>query len=140
MQSTPSTCGPASAATLLRAFGQRASERELAEEALTYQGGTENWYLARALRHRGLNVNVRIVTPGDSFPAPSIAGVVLPGGAGHFVAILDQSPLTITIADPLKGKMIVEKRRADQYYRFTGFFLEVHSKDRSALTTRANLP
>jgi hypothetical protein len=80
MQSTPSTCGPA---TLLQAFGLSGSERDLAIEALTYQGGTENWYLIRALRRRGLTVNVKILEPGDAFPAPSIAGVVLPGGAGH---------------------------------------------------------
>jgi hypothetical protein len=53
MQSTGSTCGPASAATILRALGKPGSERELASEAFTSRGGTENWYLARALRRRG---------------------------------------------------------------------------------------
>jgi hypothetical protein len=130
MQSTPSTCGPASAATLLHFFGLTGSERDLAIEALTYQGGTENWYLIRALRRRGLNVNVKILEPGNVFPTPTIAGVVLPGGAEHFVAILDQSGEELTLADPLKGKIVIQKKLAADYYRFTGFFLEVHTGTR----------
>lgn len=109
MQSTPSTRGPASAATLLHTFALSGSERDLAIEALSYQGGTESWYLIRALRRRGLNVNVKITEPGNACPAPSIAGVVLPGGAGHFIAILDQSAQELTIADPLKGKIVIQK-------------------------------
>ena len=40
MQSTFSTCGPSSAATLLKALGQAASEKQLARECLTSRGGT----------------------------------------------------------------------------------------------------
>lgn len=50
LQSTPSTCGPASAATLLRIRRLPASERELARECYTSRTGTELWYVARALR------------------------------------------------------------------------------------------
>jgi len=127
MQSTASTCGPASAATILHALGRSGSEREVASEAFTSRGGTENWYLARALRRRGLEAYAR-VQPSTStdFPAPSIAGVVLRGGAGHFVAILEQSAGSVTLADPLKGKMVIEKSALGRYYRFTGFFLEIH--------------
>lgn len=42
LQSTPSTCGPCSAITLLRQYGINASERDLARECFTYRGGTEN--------------------------------------------------------------------------------------------------
>jgi len=86
LQSTPSTRGPASAATLLKALGQPASERELALECFTYRGGTENWYLARAFRRRGFRTE--FLTSTSSWPCPSIAGVTLRGGAGHFIAIL----------------------------------------------------
>jgi peptidase C39-like protein len=78
MQSTFSTCGPSSAATILKVFGQSASERQLATESFTYRGGTEIWYLARALRRRGLNARVvQRSLDGTPLPAPAIAGVVL---------------------------------------------------------------
>lgn len=126
LQSTPSTCGPSSAATLLKQFGQNVSEEELARESFTYRGGTEIWYLARALRRRGFDADF-VVQQRDliSPPIPSIAGVVLPGGAGHFIAIMSQEGGEITIGDPLKGKQIVSRRDLMSLYRFTGFFLQV---------------
>ena len=60
LQSTPSTCGPASIATILRSLGFPASEREVARNAFTYAGGTEAWYLARYVRSQGLNVTLRL--------------------------------------------------------------------------------
>src|SRR5262249_53711001 len=54
IQSTPSTCGPSSAATILHYFGVEAKESQLARECFSSGGGTENWYIARALRRRGL--------------------------------------------------------------------------------------
>lgn len=39
LQSTQATCGPSSAATILKLFGQNASEQELARESFTYRGG-----------------------------------------------------------------------------------------------------
>jgi hypothetical protein len=125
MQSTPSTSGPASAATILRSFGIEASERQLAQESFTYRGGTENWYLARALRRRGLDVEAHIQSPIGSPPAPSIAGVLLRGGAGHFIALMSETSDEITIGDPLKGKLVIRKAHLADYYHFTGFFLEV---------------
>ena len=56
LQSTPSTCGPASVASILRLFGYDETEETLARESYTSATGTENWYLARAIRRRGLFV------------------------------------------------------------------------------------
>ena len=76
LQSTFSTCGPCSAATLLKAFGQTASEKELASECRTTRGGTEIWYIARAFERRGYHTRVLIQKPQNlSSPSPSIAGV-----------------------------------------------------------------
>jgi hypothetical protein len=124
LQSTFSTCGPASAATILRSLGQVVSEKELARESFTSRGGTENWYLARALRRRGFDVafQVQPVSSG-SIPSPAIAGVVLRGGAGHFIAILSDSGGQVTIADPLNGKHVITKAELTTYYHFTGFFM-----------------
>lgn len=129
MQSTFSTCGPSSAATLLKAFGQVASEKQLAKESLTSRGGTEVWYIARAFERRGFHTRVLIQSPGQlSPPSPAIAGVILPGGAGHFIAIMSATVDEITIGDPMKGKLVVKRIDLTRYYRFTGFFLVVQKK------------
>ena len=126
LQSTQSTCGPSSAATLLKPFGQNVSEQELAQESFTYRGGTEIWYLARALRKRGFRVDF-VIQPRDriSTPIPAIAGVILPGGAGPFIAIVSQTGNEITIGDPLKGKLVVPEKELPHTYHFTGFFMQV---------------
>lgn len=126
MQTTFSTCGPSSAATLLEAFGQPASERQLASECLTSRGGTEIWYIARALRRRGFRTQV-LIRPPDGLlpPSPAIAGVVLQGGAGHFIAIMSQTADEVTIGDPMKGKLVIKKADLRNNYHFTGFFLVV---------------
>jgi len=129
MQSTFSTCGPSSAATLLKAYGRNASERQLAGECLTSRGGTEIWYIARAFKRRGFRTQV-LIQPLDGLspPSPAIAGVVLPGGAGHFIAILSQSANEVTIGDPMKGKLVVKRAELQDHYRFTGFFLVVQPR------------
>jgi len=67
LQTTYSTCGPASSASLLQAFGQDASEQQLARESFTSKGGTEIWYLARAFRRRGFRTNFVIQSPDHIF-------------------------------------------------------------------------
>ncbi|HKT87565.1 MAG TPA: cysteine peptidase family C39 domain-containing protein [Candidatus Sulfotelmatobacter sp.] len=124
LQSTFSTCGPASAVTLLRAFGYSATERELARESLTSRGGTEIWYLARALRRRGIGTQVVIRPRIDHYmPSPAIAGVVLPGNAGHFIAIIESHGDRVRIADPLSGEFVGSLQDLTTRYKFTGFFL-----------------
>jgi predicted double-glycine peptidase len=125
-QSTFSSCGPSSAATLLKALGQTASEKQLARECLTSRGGTEIWYIARAFERRGFRTHVLVQSPERlSPPSPAIAGVVLPGGAGHFIAIMSETPDEVTIGDPMKGKLVVRRAELQKYYRFTGFFLVI---------------
>lgn len=129
MQSTFSTCGPSSAATLLKALGQTSSEKELARECLTSRGGTEIWYIARAFQRRGFRTRVVIQPPDNlSPPSPAVAGVVLSGGAGHFIAIMSETPEEVTIGDPMKGKLVVKRADLKSYYHFTGFFLVIQSK------------
>lgn len=129
LQSTMSTCGPASAATILNLLGHPASEREIAREAFTSRGGTENWYLARALRRRGVDVDFQIHSPDEDIVAgPSIAGVLLPGRAGHFIAILDSAGEDVTFVDPIDGKHTMARSEMRERYRFTGFFMFVRPR------------
>ena len=124
LQSTPSTCGPASAATLLRWFGHPASERALARECFSYGGGTENWYIARALRHRSLEVRyVQLPVQPVLLPFPSIAGTQIGGrgGAGHFIAILANLNGQYLIGDPIGGRYLLAPDELRSRYYFTGF-------------------
>jgi len=125
LQSTPASCGAASAATIFRTYGLKLSERDIARECYTYLGGTENWYIARAFRRRGFEINFRVE---QRFPAdlriPAIAGVRI-GGAGHFIAILDNSNGNYVIGDPLVGRQEVPADRITKRFDFTGFFMEI---------------
>ncbi len=129
LQSTPSTCGPSSAATILKMFGDSASERELAESSFTSRGGTEIWYLARALQLRGYATQVLVQSSVSPLPRlPAIAGVILPGGAGHFVAVLGEKNGQVTLADPLSGKFQFPASELQKAYHFTGFFLTIRRR------------
>jgi ABC-type bacteriocin/lantibiotic exporter with double-glycine peptidase domain len=111
----------------LKALGQTASEKQLASESLTSRGGTEIWYIARVFERRGFRTQVVIQAPESlTPPSPSIAGVILPGGAGHFIAIMSATAGEITIGDPMKGKLVARKEDLRNYYHFTGFFLVIH--------------
>jgi hypothetical protein len=124
LQSTPSTCGPASAATIARSLGRSVTEAELARDSLTYGGGTENWYLARALRDRGFQVDLISIAPdAGSFPTSAIAGVKLPQGTGHFIAMIGRDAANYIYGDPLTGKSVATFDQLKTTYEFTGFFL-----------------
>jgi len=120
LQSTPSTCGPASVATVLaKRYGVRVSERDIAIAARSTATGTEIWYLAQYLRTRGYGVTFIVGMPP---PAGSIAGT-RSGGAGHFVAVLSCDAIGCQAADPLSG-VLADSRRID----FTGFAMRIDRK------------
>ncbi len=130
LQTSDSSCGPACAATLLRKFGHFATEKEIARASFTSRNGTENWYLARALRARGLDVRFAF-EPGTNkpWPCPSIAGVRLPESAntGHFIVLLEHLGDKYTVADPITGKSLHTQTDLRGTYDFTGFFMRVRS-------------
>jgi hypothetical protein len=122
LQSTMSTCGPASVATILRKLGTNVSERELADEAWTSDRGTENWYLARALNRRGFKTT--FTSEGSSAEPPALLGVRLSQyGSGHFIALLDRIENKLVIADPMEGCSTNSIVELNDRYEFTGFAL-----------------
>jgi hypothetical protein len=127
-QSTESSCGPASTATLLKFFGKSASEKQIARESFTTRRGTENWHLIRTLRRHGLNAKYSTAKPyDDNFSFPSIAGVRLGGenGLGHFIAVLGKDGDAFIVGDPMNGRSeLTETQLRDRYY-FTGFSIFV---------------
>jgi ABC-type bacteriocin/lantibiotic exporter with double-glycine peptidase domain len=128
LQSTSASCGPASAATLLKMFGRSATEEELARECYTYAAGTENWFLARAMRRREMDVRfVQIDGLPEKIPWPSIAGVRLrgPSGPGHFIAILGVEGESVVVGDPLVGRLTIRREEWLRRYHGAGFFMTV---------------
>lgn len=124
-QSTFSTCGPASLATILRGYGVEVTEHEIARSAYSYEGGTEAWYLARYTRANGMKprfVFRESFDPEVQFPA--IVGVKI-GASGHFIAVLDCSGGRVTVADPLYGRETLSLAEFHKRYQFTGFHLVV---------------
>jgi hypothetical protein len=128
LQSSESSCGPASAATLLRLAGQSATEKDIAMASFTSRRSTENWYVIRALRRRGLNAHYQIgQREWDKLPFPAIIGVRLGGksGAGHFIAVLGKAGNKYIFGDPLSGREeLGESQFQDRYY-FTGFSIVI---------------
>ncbi len=125
LQSTYSTCGPASTASILRHHGLTASEGEIARQAYSYLGGTEVWYLARVARRHGCKTSIQ-VEPGYSpeVPLPAVAGVRL-GATGHFIAILSREGDRFRIGDPLRGSEIIPREELARRYQFTGFYMSI---------------
>ena len=126
IQSTASTCGPASAATLARAAGKNIEEYDLARESFTSGKGTENWYLARTLKRHGLQVAFLKTAPDAAeLPYPAIAGVRLVQGSGHFIPIIGKEGDSYIIGDPMVGPEVKSLAELREEYQFTGFFLIV---------------
>jgi len=129
IQSTPSTCGPACAATILKMYGIHVEEQEIARECYSYRGGTENWYIARSLKKRSVLTKFEVFqTLPQSVPYPSIAGIRLDGGIGHFITILAEENDAYVIGDPLVGVQKYSKDKIDEALAFTGFFMVFKKK------------
>lgn len=136
-QSTYSTCGAASAASILKRHGITVSESVLAKEAYSYQGGTEIWYLARAMKRRGLETKMTMSEGLPDFLQPlSATGKGLPaivgvrfGHTGHFIAILSRKGDEFHLGDPLRGSEMLSREELVERYQFTGFLMHV-TKDR----------
>lgn len=130
LQSTPSTCGPASAATLFRHFGVEVGERELARECFSSRTGTENWYLARAFRRRGFDVEfVKMNDLSAELRGPAIAGVRVEG-RGHFIPVLAVTNGVAELGDPMVGYERVALFELTKQRAFTGFLMTVKRADR----------
>ena len=126
-QSTAYSCGAACAATLLRWHGIDAEEKELAKACFTYSSGTENWYIARELRARGLSVRFHTGQSLEQVELPCLAGVRV-GGIGHFVVILAAQGDSYLTGAPLVGARSYSKAELDRQFVFTGFFMSVHAQ------------
>lgn len=127
MQSTLSTCGPASVSTILHHLGVLVSEREVARAAYTYTGGTEAWYLARYVRSQGLHARFafkKTFAPSEGLPA--VVGVMV-GDCGHFIAVLEVKDDKVTFVDPMFGPDRLSLSEFKDRFTFTGFHLVIRN-------------
>jgi predicted double-glycine peptidase len=129
LQSTSSTCGAASLATVLKHFGAEVTEAQLASEAHSYVGGTEAWYLARCARSRGYSVRFSTgdgLDPDAGFPA--IVGVRK--GFGHFIPVLGRQGNGFVTGDPLVGREVLSLPQLTERYELTGFRMTITKETR----------
>lgn len=128
LQSTGSTCGAASTATVLKYFGIETTEKDVAKSAYTAGSGTEAWYLARFIRSQGLQANfVEGNGLDENIGFPAITGASI--GVGHFIPILSfDKENGFTIADPLRKRETLRRRELEKRYDFTGVYLSVSEK------------
>ena len=125
LQSTPSTCGAASVATILRHLGVTTTEQAVARAAFSYTGGTEAWYLARYVRSRGLAAHFSFQPSfAPEVGLPALVGVRF-GALGHFIAVLGVKDGQVSFADPLSGPAQLPLEQFQQRYQFTGFHMVV---------------
>ncbi|MBN1902249.1 hypothetical protein JW926_13070 [Candidatus Sumerlaeota bacterium] len=131
IQTTPYTCGPASAATILKYYGINKTEEEISRSAWLTKHGTEPWHLARIIRKSGLKAKFVSVPsqPADP-PIPCIAGVRQKDDLkkGHFITILEKTENSFTIGDPAVGKLKITKEELFEVYVFVGFVIQVTIK------------
>ena len=129
MQSISSTCGAASVATILKSLGLNVTEKEVARDAFSYTGGTEAWYLARAVRSRGCVAAFycdKGLNKGTKLPA--VIGTRLHSGLGHFIAVLEMKGDHYVVGDPMEGRAMLTMEQLQKRYEFTGFSMYIGIK------------
>jgi hypothetical protein len=114
-QSSNSTCGPATLATILTHLGIPATERGIARQSYSCASGTELWYLIRYARAQGVRVTLRNGMALEEVPAPALLGT-RPGAFGHFVAYLGTQGDQLIIGDPMAGKEVLTLREFRAQY------------------------
>ncbi|MDB6117379.1 MAG: peptidase bacteriocin processing [Verrucomicrobiaceae bacterium] len=125
LQSTGSTCGPASVCTVLKHLGAAPSEISAARSAYSTMSGTEAWYLARYVRSQGFVPHFRFrKTFAPSVGLPAVVGVTS-GGNGHFIAVLEIIGDQVTVADPMRGEEHLTLSEFEVRYRCTGFHMVI---------------
>jgi ABC-type bacteriocin/lantibiotic exporter with double-glycine peptidase domain len=125
LQSTPSSCGPASINTILSLLGYRSSEKEIAKAAHTYLGGIEAWYLARYVRSKNFRAKFDFKNDKlENLQLPALIGVKI-CSAGHFIVLLNRKEDQLTISDPLRGTEIISFEKFKEIYQLTNFRLSI---------------
>jgi predicted double-glycine peptidase len=130
-QSTPYTCGPAAAVTALSRFGIRAHEGELAVLSHTSPIiGTMPWDLYKAIEGRyaakGVDCRFRKFDSIKQLREADVTLAVVKDAflLDHCVAILEVGEKTVTIGDPVFGKIQMSHKDFQSVWRSYGITLK----------------
>jgi predicted double-glycine peptidase len=130
-QSTPYTCGPAAAVTALRQLGFNAHEGELAILSHTSPiVGTMPWSLYRAIQDRyaadGVDCQFRHFDSIKQMREADVTLVVIKDAfmLDHCVAVLNVSDKTVTIGDPILGKIQMSHKEFQNVWRSYGITMK----------------
>jgi hypothetical protein len=130
LQNTDYTCGPAASVTALKRLGLPAEEGELAVLAHTSNAtGTPPDILWRTLRSRyagsGLQCDYRHFRSIDELRNGGITIAVIKFGplVDHYVTVLEVTDTTVTVGDPLKGKVEFTRAEFSKEWRYLGIVL-----------------
>lgn len=118
IQTTGSTCGPSSLATILKFYGIEKTEEEISKKAFTSGTSTEIWYLIRYARKEGLKVKVYKNKDIKETETPAIIGTKLGENIGHFITILSIKDNKLIIGDSLEGKKEMTEEEFLKEYRY----------------------
>ena len=129
IQTSSYTCVPACVATLARLQEMHLTEPELAQAAGTTKRGTEYWYLARALRHKGYEPELHHVRSIKDAPVPSVVGVNL-GDIGHVVVLLSKDKYGVNIGEPLRGRCHYSWLVFNRCYKPDGMCITINKLDK----------
>lgn len=121
LQTSPYTCGPAAAASLLALRGIETNEREMARLAGTTDLGTSPGGILRCLLCKGLAAHKARLTLADlrASPAPAILLVDHPGmGALSHAIVLERiEGGTAHVIDPLSGRVRMDVDQLQRQWR-----------------------
>ncbi len=129
-QTTDYTCGPAAAVTALNRLGLSANEGEIAVLSHTSPTvGTMPWSLYKAIQHRyetqGLECQFRNFDSVIQLREADVTLAVVRDAflLDHCVAILEVGDHTVTIADPVLGRILMSHKEFEHIWRFFGITL-----------------
>lgn len=127
MQTTGYTCGAASAVTALRALGIETEESEMAiASRTTRRWGTTEQLLAEAIEGRyakeGMHCECRGFGSVEEMRewCPVIAVVKHSFMVDHFVTVLEVDEETVTVGDPIKGRVTYSHEEFETQWRTLG--------------------
>ncbi len=132
-QSTPYTCGPAAAVTALSHLGIRAHEGELAILSHTSPIiGTMPWELYKAIEDRyagnGIDCQFRHFDSISQLREADVTLAVIKDAflLDHCVAVIEVGENTVTIGDPVFGKIQMSYKDFQGIWRFYGIALKLN--------------
>ncbi len=132
IQSIHYTCVPSSAATVLRRWGVEVAEGEMAYRVRTSFQGTNPAQVIAVIEHAGRNqrITARLASTNLNELMRYDRPAILLGEIGplrHAVALIGLDEQYVTLGDPLRGRISVERARLASVFQWNGLAILVDS-------------